>query len=231
MKNQAISRRSVLFSPASDSYSTSLQIPSFLVQQVATGGFDLPDSEASAESDLKAENKENRPTMNTDIQTNKEPKTKTEVDNSVPILQVQNPPPQPFNPPNLGLLNGVYDIACPGLSSPQGSASSRPILTLETPGIWGAYNFANFQGILYLVRRPLMVGDACHFYWRGKDVSTGLIQSSENCCGQLDFPGNGVIVGRISLLPGIFFTGTRRPGPGTPVRTAMDMRSEWDHYT
>jgi len=63
-----------------------------------------------------------------------------------------------------------------------------------------------------------------------KENGEGQMYFGDHCRGEMRFLGGGRIQGWISLYGDVEFTGTRRAGPGTPVRTAGSMRMEWEGY-
>ena len=52
----------------------------------------------------------------------------------------------------------------------------------------------------------------------------------DHCNGEVVFLGDGKIEGWLSLYGRCTFSGVRRPGPGTPIRSAGSMRLEWEGY-
>ena len=135
-----------------------------------------------------------------------------------------------LKPPTLGLINGVYDIICPELSAQWNTGPLILTLTLDSPSVWGTYDFDIFNGIMHLLERPWTVRDTCFFYWRGRENGEGEMNFGPNCTGEIQFIGNGEIEGSINLLGNFDFTGRRRPGPGNAVRAAADMQAEWEDY-
>lgn len=104
-------------------------------------------------------------------------------------------------------------------------------LTLDTPAIWGAYDFSMFFGILYIPQRPFSTNEpAKEFSWRGRDSSEGVISCGERNAGGISFLGEGRIEGWINLYGECRFEGIRQPGPGFAVRAAAGMQAEWDGY-
>ncbi|MCJ1425983.1 hypothetical protein MMC29_003884 [Sticta canariensis] len=133
----------------------------------------------------------------------------------------------------LGLINGYYDIECPSLESEFDSDHLSLILCLETPRVWGAYDFGQFSGILHLPQRPYHPSeDPLPFHWRGRENGEGEMSFGEDCFGEIAFLGGGKIEGRIMNLYGdCGFTGMRRPGPTVAPRSANSMREEWEGYS
>lgn len=136
--------------------------------------------------------------------------------------------------PRLGLLNGYYDIECPTIADEWpdwGADNMSLVLTLDSPGMWGAYDFGMFSGILNMQDRPW---DSSHepipCRWRGQDNSEGEMSFGDQCTGAIAFLGGGRIQGWLSLYGRCEFYGTRRSGPGNAPRTAASMRQEWDGY-
>ena len=132
---------------------------------------------------------------------------------------------------SLGLVNGIYDISCPEISSEFGSRALTLTLTLDSPAVWGAYDFDMFSGVLLLPHRPTSASEReLPLKWRGRENGEGQMSFGDHCRGEMRFLGGGRIQGWMSLYGDVEFTGTRRAGPGTPVRTAGSMRMEWDGY-
>ena len=135
--------------------------------------------------------------------------------------------------PKLGLLNGHYGIECPTIEDewPNWANDLSLTLTLDTPGLWGAYDFGMFSGILHIENRPYESSDVsvpCR--WRGRENGEGQMSFGNQCTGAITFLGGGRIEGWLSLYGRCEFYGTRRAGPGTAPRTASSMRQEWNGY-
>ena len=155
----------------------------------------------------------------------KEPKVKKET-------TVKNEPSSPYQP-KLGLINGHYDIHCTTVEQewPDFAQDMSLVLTLDTPGLWGAYDFGMFSGILHLGTRPWepsSQGIPCN--WRGRENGEGEMSFGDDCIGEVIFLGDGRIGGWLSLYGRCDFQGVRRPGRGTPIRSAASMREEWEGY-
>lgn len=135
--------------------------------------------------------------------------------------------------PKLGLLNGHYDIECPTIEGewPDWANDLSLTLTLDTPGLWGAYDFGMFSGIFHIENRPYESSDeSVPCRWRGRENGEGQMSFGNQCTGAINFLGGGRIEGWLSLYGRCEFYGTRRPGPGNAPRTASSMRQEWDGY-
>lgn len=131
---------------------------------------------------------------------------------------------------SLGLINGYYDISCPLLESEFGDDDRSLILCLDSPRIWGAYDFGQFTGIFLLPTRPYQPSPIplrCN--WRGVETGEGEMSFGNNCVGEIAFHGDGQISGMLNLYGQCEFNGTRRPGPMTAPRPA-GMKMEWDGY-
>ncbi|KAL8941124.1 MAG: hypothetical protein Q9216_002423 [Gyalolechia sp. 2 TL-2023] len=161
----------------------------------------------------------------------KEPKVKTEPNTkrktAPPPSSVSVAPTQP-----LGLINGIYDISCPTIEEewPSYASDLTLILTLDTPSVWGAYDFGMFSGILHLSQRPYSAPDELELRWRGRENGEGEMSFGENCGGVLCFRGDGVVEGWMNFYGECWFEGVRRAEAGTLVRTARSMREEWEGY-
>lgn len=136
--------------------------------------------------------------------------------------------------PKLGLINGYYEISCPYLASEffDDSPSFHLILALETPRIWGAYDFGAFSGIIHLAQRPFFPSEEpIPLEWRGRENGEGEMSFGEDCFGEITFLGNGRIRGSLNNLYGerCGFEGTKVEDGGAK-RTAGSMRAEWDGY-
>ncbi|KAL8684614.1 MAG: hypothetical protein Q9224_006235 [Gallowayella concinna] len=135
--------------------------------------------------------------------------------------------------PKLGLINGYYDISCPDLEG-QFQYFDDPlslILCLDSPGVWGAYDFGMFSGILHLENRPWEPSDEpIPCTWRGRENSEGQMRFGPGCRGEITFLGDGRIEGWLNVYGQSRFQGQRSPGPLTAPRSAASMRDEWDGY-
>ena len=132
---------------------------------------------------------------------------------------------------SLGLINGIYEIDCPEIEREWDYDGFTMILTLDTPSIWGEYDFGMFSGILHIPRRPFAASnEAISFQWRGRENSESQMSFGDSCVGSISFLGNGYIDGWINLYGECRFQGRRRDGPGTAIRSATSMRDEWDGY-
>lgn len=139
--------------------------------------------------------------------------------------------PRASGAPSLGLINGLYEISCPEIENEWGCDGMTLILTLDTPSIWGEYDFGMFAGILHVPERPYSAsGQELMFHWRGRENGENEMSFGDRCQGGISFVGNGRIEGWINLCGECFFKGTRREGPGAPIRSAVSMQDEWDGY-
>ena len=132
---------------------------------------------------------------------------------------------------SLGLINGIYEISCPDIEREWGYDGFTIVLTLDSPSIWGEYDFGMFSGILRIPQRPFIAsGDMLPFEWRGRENGEGEMSFGDNCVGGVSFLGNGYIEGWINLYGECRFEGTRMDGPGTAMSSAADLRDQWDSY-
>ena len=224
-----------------------------LHQDMSGGRFSLLNGDSDSNSPKKKTKTENAPTIKKRLSTKaepkikKEPKVKKEDDPHIktkpgakgkggPKLK-QEPKSTSTKvghstaPCSLGLINGIYDITCEDISGEWSTGPLTLTLTLDSPGVWGAYDFGMFEGILRLAERPWAVSDTCSLMWRGRENGEGEMNFDDGSNqGYIDFLGNGEIEGALNLYGNCDFTGRRRNGPGTPVRTAASMRQEWDGY-
>lgn len=178
--------------------------------------------------------------MKTEPMVKKEPAVKMEYGmDPEPPVEFE---PRPTIDLPLGLINGNYTISCPMIESDFDCAGFSLILCLDSPSVWGAYEFGPFTGILRLPQRPFYPSDeGLPFYWRGIDHAAGaVIASGEYCMGEIAFLGQGRIAGRINVYGGggdygdCEFTGMRQSvgmgrGMSSP-RSAYSMRQEWESY-
>ncbi|KAL8756087.1 MAG: hypothetical protein Q9199_003186 [Rusavskia elegans] len=131
----------------------------------------------------------------------------------------------------LGLINGIYEMSCPTIEREWDYDGFTLILTLDSPAVWGEYDFGLFTGVLHIPQRPFAASsDTLSFQWRGRENSEGEMSFGDNCVGGISFLGNGHIAGWINLYGECRFEGTRRDGPGTAIRSATSMQDEWDGY-
>lgn len=139
--------------------------------------------------------------------------------------------PGGYNQPALGLINGYYEISCPTLESEFDCDELSLILCLDTPRVWGAYDFGAFSGIVHLPQRLNQASEdplPCH--WRGRDHEQGEMSFGDNCFGEIAFLGDGKIAGMLNVYGNCEFTGMRMPGPTVAPRPANSMREEWEGY-
>jgi hypothetical protein len=133
----------------------------------------------------------------------------------------------------LGLLNGRYDIDCPGLEDwGYSSANFSLILTLEGESLWGAYDFGMYEGIFLVPHRPYTASeDRFEFNWRGRENGEGETSFGPWNEGWLEFVGGGRIRGMINCYGEALFEGQRVSGDQTrSERDARSMRHEWEGY-
>ena len=132
---------------------------------------------------------------------------------------------------SLGLINGIYEIDCPEIEREWDYDGFTMILTLDSPSIWGEYDFGMFSGIVHIPQRPFAASnETISFQWRGQENSESQMSFGDDCVGGISFLGNGYIEGWINLYGECRFQGRRRDGPGTAIRSAASMRDEWDGY-
>ncbi len=163
-----------------------------------------------------------------ELTTHKSPTPK----NSPAVKQETNLQTELYTPtkPKLGLINGSYSITCPTLDPQSRNSAMSLILCLDTPSVWGAYNFGSCSGILHLPERPWQPSNiplSCT--WRGQEHGEreGEVGFGE---GEIAFWGDGRVEGWINVFGKCHFTGRRKPGPGSAPRSAASMRGEWDGY-
>ncbi|KAL8760619.1 MAG: hypothetical protein Q9184_003209 [Pyrenodesmia sp. 2 TL-2023] len=185
------------------------------------------------QKDIKPK-KESKPAVKKEAKVKQEPRAKKEPKvKAEPNTQQMAVPlfPRPPAAAALGLINGIYDIFCPDIEREWGYDGFTLILTLDSPAIWGEYDFDMFSGILYIPQRPYAVSsDELVFEWRGRENGEGEMSFGDTCVGGISFLGNGYIEGWMNLYGKCRFQGTRRDGPGTAVRSAISMRDEWAGY-
>ncbi|KAL9038571.1 MAG: hypothetical protein Q9180_003055 [Flavoplaca navasiana] len=134
-------------------------------------------------------------------------------------------------PASLGLINGIYEVSCPEIEREWDDDGFTIVLTLDSPSVWGEYDFGMFSGILRIPQRPFVAsGGMLPFEWRGRENSEGEMSFGGNCVGGISFLGNGYIEGWINLYGECRFEGTRMDGPGTAMSSAADLRDQWDSY-
>ncbi|KAJ5164140.1 uncharacterized protein N7500_005970 [Penicillium coprophilum] len=115
----------------------------------------------------------------------------------------------------LGMLNGTYK-------------DSRYLSASMERRYGGAYEFGAFEGVLWMPERPMKSSfDRVPFKWRGRETGEGEMSYEDDQEGWIEFLGDGDIVGMISCYGDLHFRGQRID---SSVRTASDLRSEWDGY-
>lgn len=132
----------------------------------------------------------------------------------------------------LGLLNGTYEIRSPDIEEqwPDYMPSGGISLSLRLNGteMWGTYDFGMFTGVLWIPQRPMKPSfEGLSFYWRGRESGTGEMSFGASNEGWIEFLGDGDIVGMINCCGDLNFRGHR---VNNYVRTAQDLRDEWDGY-
>ncbi|KAL8766506.1 MAG: hypothetical protein Q9209_006722 [Squamulea sp. 1 TL-2023] len=135
--------------------------------------------------------------------------------------------------PKLGLINGAYEITCQDLEQWENFGDDMSmILCLDSPEVWGAYDFGMFSGVIHMQIRPWAPSEEpIPFKWRGRENSEGEMSFGDHCQGEITFLGDGRIVGWLNVYGQCHFQGQRRPGPGTAPRSAASMQEEWDGYS
>ncbi|CAI7657337.1 unnamed protein product [Penicillium glandicola] len=144
-----------------------------------------------------------------------------------------DPPSPPRTLKNtLGLLNGTYQVRSPDIEDkwPHAMPSEGITLSLRLNGreIWGTYEFGMFEGVLWMPERPMKPSfERFPFKWRGRETGEGEMSFADDQEGWIEFLGDGDIVGMISCCEDLHFRGQRID---SSVRTASDLRNEWDGY-
>ncbi|KGO74785.1 hypothetical protein PITC_083940 [Penicillium italicum] len=156
-----------------------------------------------------------------------------EIDDASEPDAYSDPPSPPRTLKNtLGLLNGTYKVRSSDIedSWPQAMPYDGITLSLRLNGreIWGAYEFGAFEGVLWMPERPMKPSfDRVLFKWRGRETGEGEMSFEDDQEGWIEFLGDGDIVGMISCCGDLHFRGQR---VDSSVRTASDLRDEWDGY-
>ncbi|KAH7307963.1 hypothetical protein B0I35DRAFT_483258 [Stachybotrys elegans] len=136
----------------------------------------------------------------------------------------------------LGLLNGDYDIRCPGVADGWDMFSDgrfELVLTLEGSKLWGRFDLGIVSGVLKLPSRPW---DSSHeeleFLWRGRENEGPIIYGDDNT-GSIAFLGDGKIQGQIYTQFGNWgFRGLRVASQGTASRiSSWEMKRLWDQHS
>lgn len=132
----------------------------------------------------------------------------------------------------LGLLNGTYKVRSSDIEDewPHAMPSDGITLSLRLNGreIWGTYEFGMFEGVLWMPERPMRPSfNRIPFKWRGRENGEGEMSFADDQEGWIEFLGDGDIVGMISCCGDLHFRGQRID---STVRTASDLRDEWDGY-
>ncbi|CAI7602943.1 unnamed protein product [Penicillium discolor] len=132
----------------------------------------------------------------------------------------------------LGLLNGTYEVRSPDIEDqwPRAMPFDGITLSLRLNGreMWGTYEFGAFEGVMWMPERPMRPSfDRMPFKWRGRETGEGEMSFDDNQEGWIEFLGDGDIVGMISCCGDLHFRGQRI---NSSVRTASDLREEWDGY-
>lgn len=153
------------------------------------------------------------------------PETRVKIENS--SLDQRSDPEKH----TLGLINGHYEITCPYITQEWNCHDLSLTLCLDSPKVWGAYDFGMFEGIILIPKRPYRASETpipCQ--WAGRENGEGEMTFGDDCVGEIAFLGGGRIRGTLRLLGECDFTGIRQPGPPPTFRSAASMREEWEGY-
>ena len=220
-------------SPASKKHEASTRIEKFANgTPLGIGTADNKDLFITTPTRVRPRETARSPTI---LQTERTPKTEHVMKKESSIKKEWKVKKEPSSSPKpkLGLINGYYEISCPKL---QGSFSDTDdefslILCLDSPGVWGAYDFDMFSGILHLEERPWEPShEPISCTWRGRENGENEISFGESCIGGITFLGDGRIEGCLNLYGECKFFGTRMPGPPSAPRSAASMKEEWSGY-
>lgn len=89
------------------------------------------------------------------------------------------------------------------------------ILCLDSPAVWGAYDFGMFSGILKLEERAWESSqEPIPFKWRGRENGESEMSFGDNCAVELMFLGCGRIEGWINVYGECHFSGMRLTANG-----------------
>ncbi|KAL9611023.1 MAG: hypothetical protein Q9167_004304 [Letrouitia subvulpina] len=132
----------------------------------------------------------------------------------------------------LGLINGYYRIDCPRIATEWSREYPSTLsIRLDSHSVWAAYNFGPFEGIFFIPQRPYSASEApLPFKWRGRERETGEMTFGHSCDGEIAFLGNGRISGWFNVYGICSFEGTKIEGQTRELRSAANMRYEWDGY-
>ena len=202
----------------------------------ANAPFEAANNKGSTQKDLKPRKepkKEPKPAIKKEAKVKqerpikKEPKVKAESTSDAKTIVGSSR----SAPASLGLINGLYEVSCPVIEREWDDDGFTIVLTLDSPSVWGEYDFGMFSGILRIPQRPFVAsGDTLPFEWRGRENSEGEMSFGGNCVGGISFLGNGYIEGWINVYGECRFEGTRMDGPGTAMSSAADLQDQWDSY-
>ena len=200
--------------------------------EVADGHLSIAKSSLEINSSTEEPKTKNKSTGKVQPKVKKEPATRKppKIKKEKAIRQ-EDVPSQSNSTPRLGLINGVYDITCPEIEGNRDCDELTLTLTLDSPGVWGAYDFGMFSGIMYIADQPRVAPtNDIALQWRGRENGEGEMSFGESCDGEISFLGHGHLEGWISLYGNCHSQGRRRDGPGTAIRSAKSMRDEWEEY-
>ena len=163
----------------------------------------------------------------------KEADVKHEYPSSISPFQPTIPRFASPGPSSVGLINGVYEVSCPFVEEQWMCEDLTISLRLDTPNVWGAYDFGIFSGIFLLQQRPYKASDVrLPVRWRGRENGEGEITCGNNNKGWISFPGDGRIEGCLQIEGDCKFVGRRIDGMDAPSsRDATSMRHEWESYS
>ena len=204
----------------------------------ADARFGEANPDLSAYADIKPK-KERKPAMKKEVKAKQEPAIKKEslVKKEPKVRAEPGSTKGPLASSSrsalapLGLINGIYEVSCPEIEREWDDDGFTIVLTLDSPSIWGQYDFGMFSGIFHVPQRPFAASNNMFpFQWRGRENGEGEMSFGDDCIGGISFLGNGYIEGWINVYGQCRFEGTRRDGPGTAVSNAIDIRNEWDGY-
>jgi hypothetical protein len=163
----------------------------------------------------------NAATPQKDVDVKLEPETKT-------VSSRRSPSPSPSYK-HVGLLNGTYIISSPDIQAQRRSSELSLILCLDTPRVWGAFDFGRYSGVFLLDQRPYRASDEpLPIQWRGREYGIGKVLPCEGDASWIAFLGDGEIEGCLDLDGEIGFWGRRVTM--SSARNIRSIREEWNSY-
>lgn len=131
----------------------------------------------------------------------------------------------------LGLLNGIYDVSSPRVTSEWPFCGSNFDVALRLAGtnLWGRFDLGIVEGVMYFAKRPWKSSiERVPFKWRGREREGPIIYGNENN-GWMKFLGHGRVEGYLDYMH-LTFQAQHIPGVDAGIDSSS-LKSEWDQFS